>query len=599
MTVQSPLADVGPESVGASGIRFRQLDFTTQADCADAPLTWAQEHMLGLIRALEPLTQPVNLGYHIALREGVSPDEVIAGLDDLMRSHEALRTTYLDTEAGPQQRIANSGSLTVAIVECDEQVGEKTASAVHAALADRAFDLAAEWPIRVGVVTGGGEPRYLAFALCHLFLDTTGARWINYHLRSLLSHVFAEERAPRIPNPMRVQAQWESSPTGTRHGSRGVAQHLRTFGAMPQTMLPRPLQEVPAPRYRYLEFTSPALAVAVPFLAAHHDTSPATVLFGAIAGVSGFVSTLPRAYLQLTVGNRIEPRVRNAVGMYTQDVPVEVDLTDASVADVIDRATPVVLQAARFGMHPPLELEAARRRIEARRGIHFDLSCWLNFVPMARLARTAERPNASVLAQARADTRWRWVEGTDNSTSTYFVFADGNAQAMVLTLIVDCAVLAPQEAVAWVHAIEAVLCESTARDVAVAEFGAYTDLSRDPRGDGWCLTDANWVRLPDVADLVRGVSGSPRAEVFAVPSAEGERLRAFIPAGSAVPDLAELHAACVARLAESPLRTAMAPHEYVVCSGPARGSDAAGWERLPVLAAGTGRTDGDATIPEA
>jgi hypothetical protein len=273
--------------------------------------------------------------------------------------------------------------------------------------------------------------------------------------------------------------------------------------------------------------------------------------------------------------------------MYTQDVPAWVDLTDASVADVIDRASPAILRAARFGRYPPIGLAGVRKRIERERGVAFDLSCWLNVVPIARISPNSQRPSASTLAQAREQARWRWVEGTDNSTSTYFVFANGSADALVLTLIVDTAVLPAAEALAWVKAVERILGDSVAREVAAARIGEYAELSQASRDGDWSLIDGNWVRRSDVAALVRGACGLAVADVFALPLPQGTRLTAFVDGGRSVPDLARLHEDCVAALPGN--RTAMAPHEYVVCAGAPRTRDLPGWRLTQVVAEGTGR----------
>jgi len=70
--------------------------------------------------------------------------------------------------------------------------------------------------------------------------------------------------------------------------------------------------------------------------------------------------------------------------------------------------------------------------------------------------------------------------------------------------------------------------------------------------------------------------------VFAVPSAQGPKLTAFIDGGRAVPDLARLHEDCVAALPGN--RTAMAPQEYVVCAGTPRTRDLTGWSELTSMA---------------
>ena len=119
------------------------------------------------------------------------------------------------------------------------------------------------------------------------------------------------------------------------------------------------------------------------------------------------------------------------------------------------------------------------------------------------------------------------------------------------------------------------------------EIGLHTDLTPVPKGDGWCLTDGGWAYLPAVAELVRGVSGAGSAEVFLESGPHGDRLTAYL-SGTASLDIARLHDRCVSALPGS--RVALAPHQYVICAAaPSGGTGSAGWRRLTVLTAGTGR----------
>lgn len=588
----SSLALLEPVASGAAGgLRAHTVEFAASGAAGAGPLTWAQQHILAIMEPMQPMTQSVNVPFFMPLRAGVTAEEVFDGLRGLIENHEALRTYYVPPPQGPAQRVETSGSLSVPVLDCPSEAEARAiVPEIVAALAAAPFDLCRDSPIRVVLITADGAPSHLAFTASHLMVDATGAGRIKRYLRNRLLQPPAAAPAPQQPHHMLAEAQWELSPPGLRSGSRAIAHHQRTLTQMPQTMLPRRLAEVPRPRYRFLEYESPALAHTISFLSARHKTAPATVAYAAITAVAGFVSGLPRAFLQLTLSNRIELRHRDAIGMYVQDVPVSVDLTDATVADVIVRSEPSVLEAVRFGRYPPADLTASRERIEARRGVAFDLSCWLNYMPTVRLAPAQERPSARTLTEELDRARWRWVDGPDSSTSTYFIFADGGPQSLVLTVIVDSALLSPEEAVAWLGGIDRVLCASVLGEVAVPEIGAHTELVPAPRSADWLLTDAGWVDVRDVADLVRGVAAAPQSDVLVVPSAAGPRLTAFIDGSRLAPgqaDPAWLHSACLGALPGK--RTAMAPHHYVISAGPPRIRDLTGWQRVPVLAEGTGR----------
>ena len=329
--------------------------------------------------------------------------------------------------------------------------------------------------------------------------------------------------------------------------------------------------------------------MAVSALAVRHAVSPSAVLCAGLCAVTGFVNSLDRSYLQLTVGNRASAQTRFVLGMYTEDVPVVVDLADADMAEVIARSGRAMVQAARLGRYPPLDLDARRRAVESERGLAFDLSCWLNYRTMpTRRARPSGTPDQQRLSKAAERTRWRWSAGPQASTSTYFVFADDAGDMLRVQVEFDSALLPPDELLAWLRGIERLLCAATARDIGMHEIGLYTDLTPDARGDGWCLTDGSWAYLPAVAELVRGVSGATSAEAFLAPGPHGDRLTAYL-SGPASLDIVSLHDRCVAALPGN--RIALAPHQYVICAAApqADGTGSADWRRLPVLAAGTGR----------
>ncbi|WP_214111399.1 condensation domain-containing protein [Acrocarpospora catenulata] len=335
--------------------------------------------------------------------------------------------------------------------------------------------------------------------------------------------------------------------------------------ALPAITLPHATAELERPRFRYLRFDSPALAAAVTVLAARHQVSPASVLFAGINAVAAHVSSLDRSFLQLTVGNRIAPRTRYAVGMHTQDVPVCVPVSDLALSELIVRSGAELTRAARFGQHPPSELAARRREIELERGIRFDLSCWLNY----RRLGTARPPRVTPADLDK--TVWRWEEGVDSSTSTYFIFADDAGDLIRLTLLLDTAILPPEEALAWLRALESLLCTACTTEIGTSEIGAHTGLSTTPRDLDWVCTPGGWAHLPSVTDLVRRCAGSPRAQVVA----EGGSLVAYLDEKQ---DLTDLHERIVAALD----RVTVAPHRYVLCA------DAPG-PGVPVLAEGTGR----------
>ncbi|MBO3750530.1 hypothetical protein J5X84_31020 [Streptosporangiaceae bacterium NEAU-GS5] len=547
---------------GLGESRTLRIPFDAASGPRSGPLTWAQQHMHLLIQELGPQSQSVNLKFSWPLRATAGEDEVLAALRDTVETFDALRTVTV----GDEQRVLRSGELAVPVVEAGAGAVVATAGRVAEAMWAVPFDIAGEWPLRAALVSSGGRLRHLVLAASHLAIDQGGGEWIQHRLRGVLARPPAPVAVPEPVHQPLDEAEWERSPEGAQRGERAIAHHEATYQAMPQTMLPRAAAEVERPRFRYLQYDSAALALAVGALAARHKVGHSAVLYAGICAIAGHVSALDRAFLQLTVGNRIAPRTRYSVGMHTQDVPVSVELGDASIADVIARSGTAITRAARFGQYPPVTLVARRRAIELDRGLSFDLSCWLNY-RQAGTRRAAAPVGARTLEEAASRSRWRWIEGLDSSTSTYFVFADDAGDLLRVTLLFDSAVLPPDEAITWLRGVERLLCAAVTTDVGMSEVGKHTDLAQASYGADWLNTDAGWAHLPTVAALLGD----------AAVVADGRDIVAYLT-GEA--DLPRLHAECVAALPG--LRTAVAPTRYVLVAEAPDARTPGAWRAAPV-----------------
>lgn len=573
--------------------QVRAVVFQADGEPTTGPLTWAQQHILTIAEDLHPHTQSMNIRFDCELRAGVEQDDVADGVRDLLQSFDALRTRYVPAPQGPAQHVSSSGELALRIVDAGDEPGAHVAARVRQSMADVPFDTVHEWPVRIALITEGGAPRHLVFVLSHLMVDFASSRWLVYHLRHLMHR-------PPAPEPLYVSgyrpladARWQQSDAGQHSARRALLQHAATLRRMPQTMLPRYAGPADTPRYRYVQLESPALGVLVPALASRWAVTSTAVLAAAVGAVSSFVSGLDRAFLQLTLANRIGAEARSGVGMFVQDVPVCLDLSVSSIDEVMVQAGRTVINAARFGRFPPEEYARHRRETELQRGVALDLSCWLNNRHAdVQPAAGAELPARATMERLVPESVARVLGGDAASTSTFFIYADGTQDRLTLTMLVDTTVLPTDEGVLWLRSVERLLCAAAYQDVALADVGEHTDLVPDSRTDDWCRVDAGWVHLPAVAELVSRCARGARVDVFPVRSDGAVELVAYIDAGRQHLDRETLHRDCTAALPGR--RTAVAPDRYVLCAGAPSRHDRAGWLALPVLADGTGRPEATA-----
>ena len=333
--------------------------------------------------------------------------------------------------------------------------------------------------------------------------------------------------------------------------------------------------------------------MAVPALAARYKVTSTAVIYAGICAIAGHVGDLERAFLQLTLSNRTNGRRRNSVGIFTQDVPVAVELRRARLSDVITSAGQAIMSAIRFGRYPADEMLGRQSAIEIERGVAFDLSCWLNDRRVSSgVVPSLDAPRADALMSALKNTKWRWKEEPyESSTSTLFIFADDAGDAIKLTALIDTRVLPPDEAVAWMKAVERLLCAAVLEEIPLSAIGKHVDLVPARKGAGWSVIDSSWIHLPTVTRLLTRASEGRSAGVFTEATERGRRLIAYIDGSGSPVDTVRLHRSGVNALRESPeeFRTAMAPHRYRMCARRPLGTSLSDWRQMPVLIDGTGR----------
>src|SRR4051794_34239097 len=80
------------------------------------PLSFAQQR-LWLIDQIEPGTAAYNLPFRIRLRGDLDYAAVEKSLNEIVRRHEVLRTSFVVQEGKPEQRISSARELPLRVVD--------------------------------------------------------------------------------------------------------------------------------------------------------------------------------------------------------------------------------------------------------------------------------------------------------------------------------------------------------------------------------------------------------------------------------------------------------------------------------------------------
>ena len=156
------------------------------------------------------LSQPDLVERVVTVPAGTDLPDVFAAVHALICRHEALRTRF---PAGDREQVVDgAGMLTI-----------RTCGTVEEAFSTEPLDIAAEWGIRVTVVSRGDRPTSVVLCMSNLAVDAWAADLVVADLAALLRG--AELLTP-VWQPV-DQAAAEATPEGLREQADALA-HLRS-----------------------------------------------------------------------------------------------------------------------------------------------------------------------------------------------------------------------------------------------------------------------------------------------------------------------------------------------------------------------------------
>lgn len=188
---------------------LRLLTLSTE-ELVGAPLSYAQQG-LWFVDTLAPGTATHTIAAGVRAHGELDVPRLQRCLNAIIQRHEALRTNFIATEAGPMQVIAPTRDIT--IVERDFRTvpaSEREAAVMEAAVGEalRPFDLGAGPLVRVHSFQTDDAERILLMTLHHIVGDEWSVGILLEELGALYAH---GERAnlPALPVQYADYAEWQ------------------------------------------------------------------------------------------------------------------------------------------------------------------------------------------------------------------------------------------------------------------------------------------------------------------------------------------------------------------------------------------------------
>jgi hypothetical protein len=424
-------------------------------------LTWGQQ---GLWRAMQKTGTSLPLGGVSPLPSGFTVDDMVRVLRFALERHPSLRTRLrLRGEALPEQQLAAAGEAVLEVVEAASADPAVVADHVRQRWEDTVFDYAAEWPVRMGVVTAGGAVSHMVAVYCHLALDLAGLEVLIQDLATM-DRATGTSAVPIVAaGPLELAAQQRGA-VAQKRSATSLKHWESLLRQIPARRLPGSADRR-RPRFLELGYSSLAALHAVRILAARSGLRTGPLLLAACSVALAALSGVDQAVLQVLVSNRFRPGLARAVTPLTQSALLAVEVAGAPLTEVAARCQQAVVRAGKNAYYDPDRLDDLEARIDDERGEHVDVDCFFN-----DRRRVADHDGPGPLPTA-ADVRAalpRSVLRRDRELERFdhrlFVHVNDVPATVDWTVCADSHHLAPADAEALLVRMETALVDAALRE---------------------------------------------------------------------------------------------------------------------------------------
>ncbi len=311
-------------------------------------LSFAQER-LWVMERLTPESPVYNLFQALRVTGPLHAVLLERCFAEVLRRHEALRTTFTTIQGRPFQIVAAAGVFTLPQVDLRDLDGlarEMEAARLARAEARRPFDLLRGPLFRASLARLDEQSWLLTIAIHHIVCDDASIGLLVHEVAALYRHVSMPELSFQYADYADWQRRWLSGPT--LEAEIGYwNEKLR--GELPVLELPadRPRPPVQTFRGALVPVAIPGpLATAVRELSRRQGATPFMALLAAFAAVLHQASGQDDLILGTPVAGRNRVETEGMIGFFVNVLPLRIDLSGSPTwEDLLARVRETALEA--------------------------------------------------------------------------------------------------------------------------------------------------------------------------------------------------------------------------------------------------------------
>jgi len=321
---------------------------------AELPLSFAQEP-LWFLDQLVPGNPFYNMPSAYRLSGPLDVSALERALGEIMRRHEALRTTFPAPGGRPRQRVAPPAPVRLEVEDLSgpgPDAADAEARRRAGAEADRPFDLTRGPLLRSRLLRTAQEEHVLLITVHHIVSDGWSATVLLAELAVLYGSFCRHEPSPLGALPVQYGdfAVWQR---GWLEGEVLEARldhwQARLTGAPPCLELPADYPRPPMPSYRGANEGFEVPAAVAGALRALGRSRGATLYMTVLAAFKAVLACATGGHdivVGGTVAGRSRAELESLIGLFVNTVVLRTDLSgDPTFADVVDRVRLTALDA--------------------------------------------------------------------------------------------------------------------------------------------------------------------------------------------------------------------------------------------------------------
>jgi amino acid adenylation domain-containing protein len=375
------------------------------------PLSFSQQQ-LWLIEQITPGSIAYNIPLVLRLRGALNIEMLHASLNEIVRRHEVLRTTFVLAGEQPVQRIVPALTLPLPVIdlrELPETEREDRATQAMRDNAQRPFDLAQGPLLRIALFQLGENEYCLSLTAHHIVFDEWSLTIFQREL-SVLYRAFAAGQPSPLPE-LAIQyadfAAWQRTQLQGPIYEEQLAYWKRQLHNLPPALeLPT---DHPAPAFSnqsgaHYEFSLPqALSQALKTLSRHEGVTLFMMLLAAFqTWLHRFTGQLDIA-VGTPIANRTRTEIEPLIGFFLNTLVLRIDLADnPTFRDLLSRVRTVLLEAY---AHRDLPFEKLVEEMQVGRDLNRNPLFQIMFVVQNEPLTSPELPGLNVeVANVESET---------------------------------------------------------------------------------------------------------------------------------------------------------------------------------------------------